>query len=198
MSRRHRRLAIVAAVIALAGVAVGGVIAGGLDWPGNAARLDAALVEAQPIQVADIPGAEGLPPRGVFAQVTATGHLCISDAPVGSPLTGGGGCNAADDPLGGKAISASLAFEGGPAITDVKDARLIGLAASEVASVRIVMSDGTSRSIKLKRAKVGSNEFQAFGHRLEKSDLRKGIGPIAIVAFDASDAELGRQPTGIG
>jgi hypothetical protein len=198
MSRRHRRIAIVGAVAVLAGTVAGATVAGSFVWSENAERLDSALVDATPVQVAEIPADTGLPARGVFAQLTSTGHLCISDAPVDSPLTGGGGCNSAEDPLGGKAISASLAYEGGPATTEVKDARMIGLAESEVATVRILMSDGTFRSVKLKKAKVGADEFKAFGYRFKKADLRKGIGPTAIVAFDASGAELGRQPTGIG
>jgi hypothetical protein len=196
--RRFRRVGIVAAAVVAAGVVVGGVIAGRIEWSDNAAKLDAALVEAQPAQLADIPAADGLPARGVFAQVTSTGHFCLSDAPVGAPLTGGGGCNSADDPLGGSSISASLAYDGGPAIEAVKDARLIGLASADVASVQVLMSDGTSRAIKLKKAKVGSDEFNAFGYRFRKSDLKKGIGPTAIVAFDADGVEIGRQPTGIG
>ena len=60
------------------------------------------------------------------------------------------------------------------------------------------MSDGSTRKVKLEKAKVGSDEFQAFGYRFKKADLKKGIGPTAVVAFDASGNELGRQPTGIG
>jgi hypothetical protein len=193
-----RRAGIVAAMVIAAGVVVGSVIAGRIEWSDNSVKLDAALAEAQPIQLAGIPAADGLPERGVFAQVTSTGHFCLSDAPIGTPLMGGGGCNSADDPLGGSPISASLAYDGGPTIASVKDARLIGLAAADVASVRVVMSDDTSRAIKLKKAKVGSDEFQAFGYRFKKADLRNGVGPTAIVAFDEDGAEIGRQPTGIG
>ena len=157
-----------------------------------------ALVEAQPTLLADIPAAEGLSERGVFAQVTSTGHFCLSDAPLGSPRMGGGGCNPADDPLGGSSISASLAYDGGPAIEAVTDARLIGLASADVASVRVLMTDGTSRAIKLKKAKVGSDEFGVFGYRFKKSDVKKGVGPAAIVAFDDDGVEMGRQTTGIG
>lgn len=194
----RRRVAIGLAVVLAAGVVVGGVIAGGVDWSGRQAQLDVALTGADPVKLADIPAAEGSPARGVFAQVTSTGLFCLSDAPIGSPLKGGGGCNAADDPLGGDSISASLAYDGGPGIASVTDARLIGLASVEVASVLVLMSDGSTRAIKLKTAKVGSDEFQAFGYRFKKSDLRKGIGPSAIVAYDAAGTEIGRQPTGIG
>ncbi len=110
----------------------------------------------------------------------------------------GGGCNSVDDPLNGSALSATLSYDGGPAIGDVKSATLFGLTAPGVARARVLMSDGSSREVKLKKAKVGSDEFQAFGYRFKKADLKRGIGPIAIVAFDANGVELGRQPTGIG
>jgi hypothetical protein len=194
-----RRGVVAIAVAALAAaILVGGVVAGSFDWSKSTDDLDAALVDARPTQVADIPAADGLSARGVFAQITSTGHFCLSDAPLDAPLTGGGGCNPADDPLGGGAISASLAYDGGPAIGTVRDARLIGLASTNVASLRVLMSDGSTRSVKLKRAKVGPDEFRAFGYRFRKSDLKKEIGPIAVVAYDGSGVEIGRQTTGIG
>ena len=196
--RRRRGVVVVAALTICAAVVVGGVVAGGFDWSRSAGELDAALVDARPTRIADIPAADGLPARGVFAQITATGHFCLSDAPLDAPLTGGGGCNPLDDPLGGSALSASLAYDGGPAIETVRDARLIGLAAANVATVRLLMSDGSSRAVKLKSATVGSDEFSAFGFRLRKSDLKKGIGPVAVVAYDGNEAEIARQTTGIG
>ena len=195
---RRRRIVVTSASVIAAGVLVGAVVAGGFDWSRSADELDAALVEARPTRVADIPAADGLPERGVFAQVTSTGQFCLSDAPIDAPLMGGGGCNSVDDPLGESAISASLAFEGGPAIETVSDARLIGVAASGVSSVRVLMSDGSSRTVKLKRARVGSDELRVFGYRIRKSDLKKGVGPVAIVAYDSGGAEIGRQTTGIG
>ena len=195
---RRRRIAIAAAAVLAAGVLVGVVVAGSFDWSRSADELDAALVDARPMRVADIPAADGLPARGVFAQITSTGQFCLSDAPVDAPLMGGGGCNSAEDPLGGRAISASLAFEGGPAIETVRDARLIGLAAPGVASVRVHMSDGSSRTVKLKRARVGSDELRVFAYRARTSDLKKAIGPVAVVAYDDGGVEIGRQTTGIG
>ena len=80
-------------------------------------------------------GGGRLPARGAFAQVTRdTGSLCVcSTHRRRRRRERGGGCNSADDPLGGSAISASLAYDGGPAIEGVRDARLIGLAAADVA-----------------------------------------------------------------
>lgn len=196
--RRVRRVSIGAATVIASGVLVGGVVAGRIDWSDNGAKLDAALAEAQPVQLVAIPAADGLPGRGVFAQITSTGHFCLSDAPLDSPRMGGGGCNSVDDPLGGSSVSASLAYDGGPDIESVKDARIIGLASAEVASIGVLMTDGTFRFVKLKKAKVGSDELQAFGYRFRKSDLNKGLGPTAIVALDADGNELARQTTGIG
>jgi hypothetical protein len=189
---------VVVAVIVAAGALAGGVIAGRVGWTDDAARLDAALAESPAVTLIEIPSADGLPARGVFAQLASTGHLCLTDAPLGSPHAGGGGCNPADDPLGGRAVSASLAYDGGPAIEDVKDARLIGLAAPEVASVRVLMSDGSWRRVRLKKAKLGPTEFQAYGHRIKSADLKRRIGPTAVVAFNADGNEIERQATGIG
>jgi hypothetical protein len=196
MSTRH---AVVGALVAVAAsVLVAGVVAAGFDWSRSSDELAAALGAGEPTQVADIAAADGLPARGVFARVTPTGHFCLSDAPLDAPLEGGGGCNAADDPLGGRSLSASLAYDGGPTLEAVRDARVIGLAATAVASVRVLMTDGSWRAVKLKKARVGAEDFMAFGYRIRKPDLRNGIGPVAVVAFSATGAEIGRQTTGIG
>jgi hypothetical protein len=195
---QFRRAGVVLVVLACAGIAVSAVVAGRVDWSTNTAMLDAALVKAEPTRVADIEASDGLSARGVFAQVTSTGHFCLSDAPLGAPEMGGGGCNSVDDPLGGRPISVSLAYDGGPAITDVKDARLIGLASAGTSRVRVEMTDHTSRAIKLKKITVASRDLLVFGYRFKKSDLKKGIGPFAVVSYDTDGTELGRQATGIG
>jgi len=195
---RRRRLAALATAAAAAAVLVGGVVAGSYDWSRSDGALDAALVDADPTRIADIPAADGLPARGVFGQITSTGHFCLSDAPVEHPNMGGGGCNPADDPLGGQHLSVSLAYDGGPALVAVRDARLIGLATDSVLSLRVLMTDGSRRTVKLKSATVGADSFKAFGYRFKRSDLKNGIGPTAVVAFDASGVEIGRQATGIG
>ncbi len=193
------RKAFVAAIVAVAATTlVGGVVAAGFDWSRSSDELRIALTDTRPTRVADIPAADGLPARGVFVQITSTGLFCLSDAPLDAPLMGGGGCNAVDDPLGGDPVSASIAYDGGPAIEAVRDARLIGLADERVAAVHVLMSDGSARAVKLRRTSVGDRQLQVFGFRVRKSDLKKGIGPVAVVALDASGAELARQPTGIG
>ena len=193
------RPAVVAALVAVAAsVLVAGVVGAGFDWSGSSDELNAALADGVPTQIADIGAADGLPARGVFAQVTSTGHLCLFDAPLDTPKMGGGGCNSADDPLGGQHLSVSLAYDGGPSLEAVRDARLIGLATERVASLRVLMTDGSWRTPKLKNAWVGADTFKAFGYRFKRSDLKRGVGPTAVVALDASGAEIGRQGTGIG
>jgi len=179
----------------LAGILAGGVVASRLD---DGSELIAAIDETPLTRVAEVEASGGAPGRGVFVQLTKTGHLCVWEAPSATSRQRGGGCNSVDDPLNGSALSATLSYDGGPAIADVRSASLFGLAAKDVVRASVLMSDGTLRDIKLKRARAGSDEFQAFGYRFKKGDLRRGIGPTAIVAFDAAGAELGRQPTGIG
>jgi hypothetical protein len=194
---RARHIAVLLGALVAGGALVGAVVAaqGGQPVPEG---LEAAIASEPLVKVLDLPAASGAPSRSMFVQPTSAGFLCVWDAPSAGSRMRQGGCNRSDDPLGGRSISASLAYDGGPAIEGVDDARLIGLAVAETASVHIEMNDGSSRDVKLKKAKVGSDEFQAFGYRFKKSDLGKGIGPSAIVAYDAAGIEIGRQPTGIG
>jgi hypothetical protein len=196
MSTRH--VVVAAVVVVAASVLVTAVVGAGFDWSRSSEELNAALAEGEPTHIADIAASGGLPERGAYAQLTPTGHFCLSDAPLDTPNMGGGGCNPADDPLGGQNLSVSLAYDGGPALDAVRDARLIGLATQGVSSVRVLMSDGSWRTVKLKNAHLGASTFKAFGYRFQRSDLRRGIGPAAVVAFDPSGAEIGRQATGIG
>ncbi len=193
---RVLRLIIASVLVLAAAVFAGGVVASQFRGSDPQA-LHEALTRGEAVQVADIPAARGLAGRGVFVQETDAGQLCLWDAPSAASLQRGGGCNAIDDPLGGSALSASLAYEGGPGIENVRDARLIGLVAEDVATVAVLMSDGSERSVRLKEARLARGEFQAFGYRLERADLRDGIGPVAVIARDADGIEVSRQPTGI-
>jgi hypothetical protein len=196
--RPRSRWAIAGAILVLAGaVLAGAVVAGQLRQtdPG-AFRADLATGDVE--RVASIAASDGHPARGVFVQRTEMGRLCLWDAPSASSPERGGGCNSADDPLGASVLSASLAYEGGPGAKGVRDARLIGLTDGSVAAVEIVMTDGTRRRVSLEAATVGPHDLGAFGYRFEQADLRKGIGPTAVVALDSTGAEVGRQPTGFG
>ncbi|MGH3128018.1 MAG: hypothetical protein ACRDPX_08865 [Gaiellaceae bacterium] len=193
--RGKRHWLAVGVVIVLAGSLASAVVASRID---DGSDLVAAIDEAPLTRVANIDAADGAAELGVFVQTTKTGHVCVWEAPTVTSRERGGGCNTADDPLNGGAVSATLSYDGGPAISSVRRATLFGLAAAKVARVAVLMTDGSPRTVKLKTTEIGSVEFQAFGHRFKKADLKSGIGPIAIVAFDANGVELGRQPTGIG
>jgi hypothetical protein len=162
------------------------------------AKLEAAIAATRMTRVADVAGGEGFARRGVFIQELDTGDLCVWDAASTSSPDRQGGCNSIDEPLGGSAVSANLAYEGGPAIENVRDARLSGLASSSAASVVVLMSDGSERTLPLKPIHLDAGDFAAFGYRFKTSDLRSGIGPIAVIVRAAGGKELGRQATGIG
>jgi hypothetical protein len=200
MKRRTKRGLAVGAV-GLVALATAGAILGsqlGSSAPPDIAALDKAIQAAPMTQVADIPAATGQPERGVFVQVTSTGEVCLWDAASATSRGRMGGCDDASDPLGGSTISASLAYDGGPATTDVKDARLIGLVDASVAQVRVLMSDGSYRSVKLRGSTIQGKSYGVFGYRIRHSDLRSGIGPVAVVASDKAGEEVGRQATGFG
>jgi hypothetical protein len=196
MYGRRRRRWIVALVVAVIGAALASaVVASSFD---DGSSLTEAIEETPLVRVADIAAGDGAQALGVYTQLTETGHVCVWEAPSAASRQRGGGCNTADDPLNGGSVSFTLSYDGGPAIVDVRSATVFGLALADVASARILMSDGSWRAVKLKTAKVGPDVFQAFGYRLRRSDLQRGIGPVAVVAFDASGVEIGRQTTGIG
>lgn len=196
MTRRRR--AIVASISALAtAIVASSVVAGQFRSPDPEA-FHVGLATGEIARVADIAAGDGLPGRGVFVQATDTGQICLWDAPSASSQQRQGGCNSVDDPLGGSALSASLAYDGGPAVEDVRDARLIGLASRDVATVQVLMSDGTQREMRLRKAMLESDEYRAFGYRFKRSDLRGGVGPIAVIARTATGDEIARQSTGIG
>jgi hypothetical protein len=197
MMRSFKARLIAVLSVALAGGLVVGAVVAAHNGPQVSADLESAIAGEPLVKALDLPDTEA-GRRSVFLQPTSAGVFCVWDAPSATSKIRQGGCNSSDDPLGGRAVSASLAYDGGPGIEDVKDARLIGLVASEAASVHVDMSDGSQRVTKLKKAKVGSDEYLVFGYRFKRSDLKNGIGPTAVVALDSAGAEIGRQPTGIG
>src|SRR5262245_66335985 len=198
VSRIGRRGVVVAACAIAASAIVGSVVAAQRGGMPTVEGLRAAIATAPMVKVADIPGDGREPQHGVFVQELDTGHLCVWDAPSASSRQRQGGCNSIDDPLGGSIISASLAYDGGPAIADVREARLSGIAESGVTTIAVLMSDGSRRDVRVKEAHLRSGTYVAFGYRVKRSDLRHGIGPVAVVAFDVKGRELGRQQTGIG
>ena len=195
MSARRRRWISALVVAAIGAALTSAVVAASFD---DGSSLTAAIDEAPLVRVADVEADEGAPALGVYTQLTDTGHVCVWEAASATSRQRGGGCNTVDDPLNGQPVFFTLSYDGGPATVDVRGARVFGLALSAVASVRVLMRDGSWRAVKLKKAHVGADDFKAFGYRFRKSDLASGNGPVAVVAFAASGAEIGRQTTGIG
>ena len=204
MQIQHRRRNLVAGVcgaVLFAGLVAGGVFAGrfeGLDDPDD---LAAAMAEAPVVRVADVDPLSGLPARGVFVQFTSSGQFCLFEAPSATSPDRRGGCNSVDDPLGGSKLSASLSYEGGPQTSRVSDARLIGLVATDVAAVQVAMSDGSRRSVHLRRptaVALSGQSYRAFGYRFDPVDMRAGKEPVAVIALDSAGKEIDRQPTGFG
>jgi hypothetical protein len=196
--RMYRRWLVVACGVAAAGVFAGAVVGAQFQAP-LSVEAASSLREEPLAKVADIPAANGLGGRGVFVQSTSSGFLCLWDAPSANALTRQGGCNRSSDPLGGRKMRISFAYDGGPAIGDVTDARLIGVASLDVATAHVVMTDGTRRDLALKRIPKISGVaglHRVFGYRLKSSDLERGVGPAAVVALDSAGDEIDRHSTG--
>jgi hypothetical protein len=192
----RRSTVVVAATLAgcvFAGVVVAGPFRGQAETQD---RLQAAIDHDPLLEVARISASGGSASRGVFAQSTSAGFLCLWDAASSVSRDRVGGCNRAVDPFAGRKMMISFAYEGGPAIADVKDARLIGIVASDVTAVQVVMSDGSRRAMTLRTVPTSIGDFQAFGHRFAQGELRRGAAPTAVVALGRGGAEVDRQPTG--
>ena len=196
--RIRSRWIVLFAVVLAAGVSARGVVASQLRADAVVEELESSLAGEQLVRIADIAAADGHLSRGVFAQSTSAGFFCLWDAPSAGALNRQGGCNSADDPLGGRQMFISFAYEGGPAASDVTDARLIGLVADAVSSVAVVMDDGTRRAMKLRKATIESRAYSAFGHRFSRGELRRGAAPVAVVALEENGDEIDRQATGFG
>lgn len=194
---RPKRRALLLGIAALAAiVAVGSVIAAGREAPPDLEALEAAVERDTMTRAAEIPAADRLAARGVYLQLTSTGHFCLWDAPSAGSRERQGGCNPASDPLAGRPLSISFAYDGGPSARTVTDARLVGVATTDVAHVLVELSDGMRRRVALRGARIGGTDYRAFGHRLRRSDLREGVGPVAVLAVDHDGREIDRQATG--
>ena len=195
MNRALRTWLAVGLVVLLAGSLAGAVVAYRAD---DGSELTAAIGKDSLVRVAEIGTADGAPGKGVYVQLTRTGHLCVWEAPSATSRERGGGCNTLDDPLNGRPLSFTLSYDGGPSIADVKAASLFGLAATEVSRATGLMSDGSSREIRFRDVEIAGDDYRAFGFRFKNADLRKGVGPTAVTAIDEAGTEIDRQTTGIG
>jgi hypothetical protein len=154
------------------------------------AAVQAALADGKKVEVARYPSAPGLEDRSLFL-AQADGFICLWDA-VDAAHEGGGGCNFANDPFGGKKMMFSLGWDGGPSLSSVSNGRLGGLVAPDVDRVYLELSDGSRRPIRLTNA----SPYRAFAYRISKADARPESQPVAVVAVDASGRQIDRQPTG--
>ena len=195
MNRALRVWLAVGLVVLLAGSLAGAVVAYRAD---DGSELTAAIGEDPLVRVAEIASADGAPGKGVYVQLTRTGHLCVWEAPSATSRERGGGCNTVDDPLNGRPMSFTLSYDGGPAVADVRAASLFGLALTEVSRATVLMSDGSSREIRFRDVDIAGDDYRAFGFRFKNADLRKGVGPTAVIAIDEAGTEIDRQMTGIG
>ena len=186
----------------VAGLVSGGVASGvfrGAGAPSSVADIHSpASVRATVARFAPEAGAAD---RQVVLQRTPDGYVCLWDTPDGTADHGVGGCNPAADPLAGRKLFISLAYDGGPAVTTVGDARLSGFVAQDVARIAVEMSDGSTRAVPLvdtRATRVTGQAYRVFAYRIRTSDLAKGVGPVAVIALAADGTELDRQTTGIG
>jgi len=194
---RTRRWIVLLGAVVATGAVVGAVVAAERG-PRVPSGLEAAIENEPLVKVLDFPGGDGRAGRSVFVQPTSAGFLCLWDAPDATPRARQGGCNSSEDPFAGTQMFISFAYDGGPAVADVKDARLIGLAAPAVTGVRVLMGDGSSRALSLRPVAVAGGRYRAFGYRSGLGDLRRGVGPVAVIASDETGAEIDRQATGFG
>lgn len=192
----RRWIVLIVGALLVGGALAGAVVGAQFREVLSPEELDAALRKDALIRVADISADRGLPGRGVFAQPTSNGLLCLWDAPSATALARQGGCNPADDPFGGRQMTFSFAYEGGPAIDNVTDARLVGLTSSQVSAVEVIMSDGSRRKVALHKTPKAVGEFHAFGHRFGRGEIRRGVTPTAVVALNEAGTEIDRQATG--
>jgi hypothetical protein len=199
---RTKRHFIVAVVAVGLGLALGGIANGVFRAAGTpSATPDVRSHASDLLPVAQFPSETGRPDRQVVLQRTPDGYLCVWDSPDGTAEHGVGGCNSAADPLGGRKLFVSLAYDGGPAIATVHDARLSGIAAPDVTVAKLVMSDGSTRTIALSRAStraLAGEDYRSFAYRVRQSDILKGITPVAVLVLDADGSVIDRQVTGIG
>ena len=177
MPRAKKRMVVVLTLALVGSLLVGSVVAAQRSGnPPDAAKVEAAIAAARMTRVADVKGGEVFARRGVFIQELDTGDLCVWDAASASSPDRQGGCNSIDEPLGGSAVSANLAYEGGPAIESVRDARLSGLASSSAASVVVLMSDGSERTLSLKPVHLDADDFAQLSYRKERHLLVSSLG----------------------
>jgi hypothetical protein len=115
-------------------------------------------------------------------------QVCLFDTDLATGRQGGG-CNDAGSVLAGRKLQISVGFEGGPEQATIRDLRIVGLIARGVSSVRVELSDGTSRSVEL-------TPDRAFAWVMPQDDLDRGVVPRVVVAFARGGVAIDRAETG--
>lgn len=194
MTKRHLILtgSVAAVLVAIMGA---GLATGSFLFPNDPITRPAVESELGE-KVASFPSQAGRPDAAVHIARSADAGLCVN-ATGGDRRSWSGGCNPARDPLGGLPFMALFTYDGGPAAEHVKEARLYGLADKSVRQLSMEMTDGSARPLRLSANPVAGTAYRVFAERVSPNDLRSGITPTAVVAYDASGAEIGRQPTGL-
>lgn len=146
-------------------------------------------------KIAAFPAQPGRADAAVYLARRADGFMCLNSA-AADTASFGGGCNPAGDPLGGKPLMVLFAYDGGPAVETVTDARLYGLVDHSVKEVTVEMTDGSTRPVRLSANDVGGMPYRVFAERVSMRDLKAAITPTAVVAYDATGREIARQATG--
>lgn len=148
------------------------------------------LKPGQSRRIATFASASGTP-RSVFLNRSKdNAQICVWDTDTESGAQSGG-CNSATNFFAGHAFTLSLSYDGGPAVTAVRDARIVGVATEAVAALEVVYADGTVKPVAITRDR-------GFAHAVPALLLRKGIGPVALIARNARGTVIDRQVTGIG
>jgi len=141
-------------------------------------------------RVATFTSAEGNA-RGVFVNRSHDGsQICVWDTDLESGAQGGG-CNPADDFFAGHAFTVSLGYDGGPAMATVHDARIVGVVTDGVATLEVIYADGSARRVPI-------TADRGFAYNVPFVLLRRGIGPVALIARNGAGVVIDRQVTGIG
>jgi hypothetical protein len=180
---------LVTVLVAVASSVVLGMTAGSLF--GSSSKGGPSLNGPQ-IRITDYSAGSAV---AAFIQKDGAGNVCLVSGASGAGERSGG-CNPASNPLGGHKLLALFTFEGGPSLASVSEGRIAGLAAPGVASVSIVMSDGTTRALQLadrRTDRLMNANYRTFGVRLSDRDFQVGIGPSAVVAYNAAGHIVGQE-----
>lgn len=200
--RRNRFMATAVLLTALAGVLAGtatGVMKTGIiafsraPDSSDSLPLLSVLRTGESRRIADFADGDVSDARAVFVSRATEGGeemVCLWDTNL---LNGhqGGGCNYAYDPFGGRRMMVSLAFDGGPALETITEARIIGLVDPAVVSVGILQANGKTTDVRL-------SPDRAFAVAYTQSDILHGRAPVAVIGRDVRHAVIDQEPLQLG